>query len=466
MKLEIANEIGVETNNKVKEFNVIYANDPNRVEKYNLLTNEVLVYDSGALKGEISDFSINVKQNAAKITISPRTINVSLSDVSQEYSQKVIDGSETFILDDSRFIDNYLSSSIKTTRKLINVGTYTDNKLKEITIYHNRAAGVEYVEYYRYIDGVWYVNAYENGTLNSSCTGNYTIYCNNAKLEITPKTVEINIFDIGTENALNNHQNIYYNGKEISYQTEYDYIGNYNYASSSLLVGTDKMKVICTGSGTNAGKYELKLGSYIIYGNEYDENCEIIGTNVEFINCENYKIECKNDAKAKLVIQKPKISISGTTTLSKYNGRARDLSKVSYNVNFNIITLNVDNETFETVNSGNYQLTYDLYFNGNSLSSASRVTKAGTYYINIKNFDIILNGKSVIENFDISMYDETNDIDGVYTVTIPKRDLIVNLSTGKAISGLVSDDSYDNATRTITSSSGEGRTDCYNITYI
>ena len=72
---------GVEANNKVKEFNVIYANDPNRVEKYNLLTKEVLVYDSGALKGEMSDFSINVIQNDAKITITPRTINVFLTSI-------------------------------------------------------------------------------------------------------------------------------------------------------------------------------------------------------------------------------------------------------------------------------------------------------------------------------------------------------------------------------------------------
>ena len=60
------------------------------------------------------------------------------------------------------------------------------------------------------------------------------------------------------------------------------------------------------------------------------------------------------------------------------------------------------------------------------------------------------------------MYDKTYDIDGVYTVTIPKRDLIVNSSTGKVI-GLVAGDSYDTTTEKVTSSSGEDRTDCYNI---
>ena len=56
-----------------------------------------------------------------------------------------------------------------------------------------------------------------------------------------------------------------------------------------------------------------------------------------------------------------------------------------------------------------------------------------------------------------------SDIDGVYTVTIPKRDLIVNSSTGKVISGLVAGDKYDTTTEKVTSSSGEDRTDCYNI---
>ena len=62
----------------------------------------------------------------------------------------------------------------------------------------------------------------------------------------------------------------------------------------------------------------------------------------------------------------------------------------------------------------------------------------------------------------VDMYDKTNDIDGVYTVTIPKRDLIVNSSTGRVI-GLVAGDSYDTTTEKVTSSSGEDRTDCYNI---
>ena len=220
------------------------------------------------------------------------------------------------------------------------------------------------------------------------------------------------------------------------------------------------MKVICSDGGINAYNYDLTLSSFIIYGNKYDENCELIESNVELVNCKNYNIICEN--KATLLIKKPLISISGTTTISKYSGKARDLSKVPYNVNFNIINANVDNEAFNVVNSGNYELSYDLYFKGNILSSDSKVINAGTYYISIKNFDIILNGNSVIDNFEISMYDKTYDIDGVYTVTIPKRDLIVNSSTGKVI-GLVAGDSYDTTTEKVTSSSGEDRTDCYNI---